>query len=217
MRVNYTRRVVGLGVAFAPSAVLVASLVWSLIRGSAHHPYALSVMLLALIIGGINLHLSVVRPLLFVRARGSGERYRHVSGIPIVGTLAVLVGSVLGFGSAPCAAVGLVAVAIDTGGSVWFLVATWRDPSFWDERPERGDLHRVRHRRRDRNRERLGGAAEAAIRGLSRRRRRGRGDPQVGAAVSVLLPDASTEHTRQLARAALLRSLGSRRSPPAKR
>lgn len=132
MRANYTRRMAGAAVAFAPAAVLAASFVWAVAHGSAHRPYGLAVTLLALAVGVFNVSLSFVRPMLFARARGSLDGYRHVSGIPIFGTLVVVAGGLLGFGSALCAALGLAAVALDTGGSAWFVVATWRDTSLWD-------------------------------------------------------------------------------------
>jgi len=64
---------------------------------------------------------------------GSLDAYKFVSGIPIIGTVVVVVGTLLGFGTLLCTTLGLLAVALDTGGSVWFLVATWRDASLWDE------------------------------------------------------------------------------------
>ncbi|AKV02304.1 hypothetical protein AKJ09_08967 [Labilithrix luteola] len=89
-------------------------------------------MLFALLIGALNFHLSFVRGLLYRRATGSLDGYRHVSGLPMVGTLLVVIGTLLGFGSAVCAAIGLLAIGIDTGGLVWFLIATWKDSSLWD-------------------------------------------------------------------------------------
>jgi hypothetical protein len=58
--------------------------------------------------------------------------YRHTSGLPLVGTGLVVIGGLVGLGDWVAAVLGLIALAIDTGGSVWFLVATWRDASFWD-------------------------------------------------------------------------------------
>jgi hypothetical protein len=42
------------------------------------------------------------------------EHYRFVSGIPGVGTILVLVGGVIGFGSMPTALLGLVVMLVDT-------------------------------------------------------------------------------------------------------
>lgn len=61
------------------------------------------------------------------------EGYRFVSGIPVIGTFCVVLGGLVSFGEIVSALLGLIAMAIDTGGSVWFLIATWQDPSLWDE------------------------------------------------------------------------------------
>jgi hypothetical protein len=84
-------------------------------------------------VGLVNLYLSFVRPVLFCWRHGSLEQYRFVSGIPGVGTILVVVGGLLGFGSVATASVGLAAILLDTGGSIWFLLATWNDSSFWDD------------------------------------------------------------------------------------
>lgn len=57
---------------------------------------------------------------------------RNVSGFPVIGTLLVTVGGLIGFGDWRAATLGLVASAFDTGGLPWFLIATWRDRSLWD-------------------------------------------------------------------------------------
>ena len=82
--------------------------------------------------GLLNFYLSFVRPALFRWRYGSLEQYRHVSGFPMVGTILVVVGGLLGFGSVVTASFGLSAMLLDTGGSFWFLLATWNDSSFWD-------------------------------------------------------------------------------------
>jgi hypothetical protein len=83
-------------------------------------------------VGLLNFYLSFVRPVLFRWRSGSLEPYRHVSGFPIVGTILVVVGGLMGFGSVVTAFVGLLAISLDTGSSIWFLLATWKDSSFWD-------------------------------------------------------------------------------------
>jgi hypothetical protein len=45
----------------------------------------------------------------------------------------VLAGGIVGFGALSAVALGLAATLVDTGGSPWFLVATWRDQSLWDK------------------------------------------------------------------------------------
>jgi hypothetical protein len=41
-------------------------------------------------------------------------------------------GAVARFGAIGSALIGLVAFALDTGGSLWFVIALWRDRSFWN-------------------------------------------------------------------------------------
>ncbi len=101
---------------------------------------ALVLMIVAMEIAAPNFYLSFIRPFVFHRRGGSFDEYKHVSGIPIVGTIVGVVGTVLGFGSALCSALGLVAMALDTGGSVWFLIATRRDRSLWDD-PDRSPAY----------------------------------------------------------------------------
>lgn len=88
-------------------------------------------VLVALLIGALNFYLSVLRGFVH-RWMARTEAYRHVSGFPLIGTLVVVAGALVGFGSVACGALGLLAVALDTGGSVWFLLSTWRDKGMWD-------------------------------------------------------------------------------------
>ena len=77
-----------------------------------------------------NFYLSFVRRRLHPNAA-------HVSIVPLVATLLLLVGTIIGFGSTTCGALGLFATVIDTGGPWWFLLATWKDKSFWDTPSDR--------------------------------------------------------------------------------
>ena len=130
------RRVLGVAAELSPVFLLVASLVWSVLRGSQPHPVGVGIITGALAIGALNFHLSFVRGLLYRRANGSIEGYRHVSGFPLIGSVLVVIGAAVGFGSALCATLGLLAMALDTGGSVWFLIATWEMDG-----PEHEDPH----------------------------------------------------------------------------
>lgn len=93
----------------------------------------MALLSVALGMGVLNFYLSFLRRLVYWQKKGSLDGFKHVSGIPMLGSLFVIIGTVLGFGFALCAALGLLAVAFDTGGSVWFLIATWRDSSLWDQ------------------------------------------------------------------------------------
>jgi hypothetical protein len=59
-------------------------------------------------------------------------KYKNVSGIPIIGSVLIALGTLFGFGSIGSSLLGLTAFALDTGGSGWFLWATWKDSSLWD-------------------------------------------------------------------------------------
>jgi hypothetical protein len=128
---NYRRRFIGLVVCFSPAILLLASLALGLLRQRSPTS-GLGWTLAALMLGLFNSYQSFIRPLLFRWQYGSLEQYRHVSGFPVFGTILVLVGGLLGFGSAVTASTGLAAMLLDTGGSFWFLLATWKDSSFWD-------------------------------------------------------------------------------------
>jgi hypothetical protein len=132
-KTNHLRRGLGVLAGVAPLLLLGASLVFSVTSGNRQSTAALVVMIVAMFFAAPNFYLSFIRPFVFHRRGGSFDEYKHVSGIPIVGTVVVVVGAILGFGSALCSALGLVAMALDTGGSVWFLIATWRDQSLWDD------------------------------------------------------------------------------------
>ena len=89
-------------------------------------------MLDAALLAALNFYLSFIRPPVFRLLHGSMDGFRHVSGIPMIGTLLVVLGGVFGFGAVGTALLGLACIGFDTGGSVWFLIATWRDGSLWD-------------------------------------------------------------------------------------
>jgi uncharacterized RDD family membrane protein YckC len=84
------------------------------------------------VVAVLNFYLSFIRPRIYWSRHGSKDGYRFVSGMPIIGTVLTLLGAVFGFGAVGIAVVGIGAFALDTGGSGWFVVLTWRDRSFWD-------------------------------------------------------------------------------------
>lgn len=133
------RRPLGVSVCLLPIAGLV---------GSALAPleprflwFGVVALVAAAAVATLNFYLSFIRPRVYQRRQGSLDGYRHVSGIPMIGTALTLVGAALSFGSAPCALFGIGIYASDTGGALWFVIATWKDSSFWSgDRDAAGEL-----------------------------------------------------------------------------
>jgi hypothetical protein len=119
------RRAIGLVVCLAPVLLLAASLAHAVSHDERRLVGAI-VLIFASLIAALNFYLSFVRGWLHVRAKGSPEGYRHISGFPFVGTLLVIVGTALGFGSLLCVGLGVFSMGFDTGGPIWFLIATWK-------------------------------------------------------------------------------------------
>jgi hypothetical protein len=76
------------------------------------------------------------------------EGYRHVSGIPGLGTIFAILACAVGFGSDVAAMLALAALVLDTGGLPWFVWATWSDKSFWDDKIQSIDEQAVGCNRR---------------------------------------------------------------------
>jgi hypothetical protein len=131
-RQNYLRRLVGLVICLSPVGLLVVSLVAGLEpveESSSVWVRVVRIAVVCLPLSILNFYLALIRPRLYAERVG----YRNISGIPLFGTLLVLVFcGWLAFGDWRVAVVGLVALALDTGGLPWFLIATWRDQSLWD-------------------------------------------------------------------------------------
>jgi hypothetical protein len=126
------RRTGGILLAALPFGLLVASIISGCL-GSGRAPFAgIVAIVLAAAIGIMNFHLSFVRPRIFFKRHGSMNDYRFISGVPVVGTVLVCLGGVLGFGAVGSAMVGIAVLAMDTGGLTWFVISTWRDKSLWN-------------------------------------------------------------------------------------
>jgi hypothetical protein len=128
---NYLRRTFGAALCLSPVALLAASAAASPLLQRLS-PLGISLMVFGLLVGGVNLYLGAFRRPLYRWRHGTMQGCRNVSGFPCVGTVAVVLGGVVGFGDWRTAALGLVILAVDLAGLPWFLVATWRDTSFWD-------------------------------------------------------------------------------------
>ncbi len=132
MKVNYKRRAIGITACFSPVALLVVSAVANR-GGPRQSALGVGILLVGILVAFLNLYLSVVRPTIYRWWHGSMVGYRHVSGLPVIGTLIIISGAIIGFGDWRAVALGAVALASDLGGLPWFLIATWRDRSLWDD------------------------------------------------------------------------------------
>jgi hypothetical protein len=124
--------VLGVVLALSPLALLLASVAVGIARSQQEYFAGVGFMIAAFIVAALNFYLSFIRPRVFSSRHGSMDGYRHVSGFPMIGTLLLTIGALLGFGAIGSALFGVAAFALDTGGSAWFLISTWRDRSFWD-------------------------------------------------------------------------------------
>lgn len=124
------RRSVGVALCAAP-VVLVACSIATASQQSSPPRLAVGLAAAALIVAVLNLWLAFGRPM-YLRWRHPQVEFRHISGIPLVGTVLAVGASVAGFGTIGASLVALLAVILDIGGLPWFVVWTWRDKSLWD-------------------------------------------------------------------------------------
>jgi hypothetical protein len=128
---NCVRRSVGVTICLAPVVLAAASLAVGALNAD-WGVQGLGVALGGFLFAVVNAHLSFLRPWLYRRRHGSLSGFRFVSGVPLFGTLCVCASNAIGFGEVITAALGLVTLALDTGGLPWFLACTWRDRGLWD-------------------------------------------------------------------------------------
>jgi hypothetical protein len=79
----------------------------------------------------LNIYIFIGRPLLHRLRHKSDEGFRYSSPAPIVASLFAAIAVVAGWGVPWIAGAGLLIYALDIGGPIAFLVAVWRDDSFW--------------------------------------------------------------------------------------
>lgn len=80
----------------------------------------------------LNLYLAFVRPFLYSRRNANSLGcYRHVSGVPLVGSVLTTIAVLWAWGDLSVAVASLLILMIDTGGVVWLLASLRRDRSFW--------------------------------------------------------------------------------------
>jgi hypothetical protein len=133
VKLNLWRRGSGLLLGLMPLLLIIASIVYGLARSPQPKFAAVGWMIAAGVFAALNFFLSFIRPpfLLYV-LRIPKQKYKHVSGLPMIGSILLCLGIIFSFGSIGSALLGLICFAFDTGGSVWFLIATWKDSSLWD-------------------------------------------------------------------------------------
>lgn len=133
---NYRRRTIGILLSLVPAVLALASLAVGLagwFSPSERAAFAgLGCVYAAVFFTAINFYCTVIRPLLFRLWNGSSDRYHGPSVFPLFGDILVVLSSLLSFGTVGTAAIALCVVATDTGGSPYFILATWRDSGVWD-------------------------------------------------------------------------------------
>lgn len=118
-----------------PVALAVGSLLCGLVLSGFDKGgvWAFTVLGLAGATAALNLYLAFIRPWFYsLRTSGRMEGYRRTSGAPLVGTVLVVGAIMMAFGDWVLAAGGLLVLALDVGGTPWFLAAISRDRSFWE-------------------------------------------------------------------------------------
>lgn len=129
---SWPRRSLGLALCLSPVALPLVSLILGLTALDEAAFAGVGFALPALAIGLLNLYLSVARPVRHRRTQDPAASDSQISGMPLIGTVLVLLAAIVGFGAVGTAALCLLAMLLDTGGSAWLLIATWHDDSLWD-------------------------------------------------------------------------------------
>lgn len=129
---NFVRRTFGVVIAMSPLALLLASIIFGIFQRQQSSFAGIGFMIPAAGFAVINFYLSFIRPRLFHLRHGSMNGYHFVSGFPVVGSILVALGALFGFGAIGSGLIGGASFCLDTCGSGWFVIATWRDRSLWD-------------------------------------------------------------------------------------
>lgn len=129
-RTSYRKRSLGIALALSPFALVAASL----LRSDGEPSTALWMLpaALGLLCAISNLWRAMLARLWWKLIGRSGGGYA-ASGPPLIGTACAVLSCLFAYGSTVPALVALLVLVIDLGGLPWFVIATWRDRSFWDE------------------------------------------------------------------------------------
>jgi hypothetical protein len=131
---NYKRRILGVILSLLPLEIAIASLLFGLITHKESKFSGIKFVYAGTLFAALNFYLHFFRPRLHKLINRSMEKYRNVSGLPLIGELLVTIGTLHGFGSVGTALLGIFATVLNTGGSLWFLIWTWKDKSLWDRK-----------------------------------------------------------------------------------
>jgi len=129
---NYIRRGMGIVLCSLPVWLAIVSIALSF-----HHSRLAGTTGYILLVGAgaialLNLYLSSLRPWLYHKKHKSMDGYNYVSGIPGLGTMAVIAAVLFNFQHLLTGILAICILIADTGGLPWFLIMTWKDSSLWD-------------------------------------------------------------------------------------
>jgi len=130
---NYARRSIGIVVCASPLALSITCIVLHQATYPLRHTIGITLALLACLLALLNFNLSFIRPWIYCRKHKTKEGYKHVSGLPMLGTMLQIIGCMVAFGNPTAGILSLTAGILDTGGLPWFAISTWKDKSFWDK------------------------------------------------------------------------------------
>ena len=134
IKINFQRSMLGVVTGLLPLLLLATSIIYGLTHPRSKFA-AVGWMLAAAVFACVNFYYSFLRPLLQLHLlKTPKEKYKPVSGIPLIGSVLVILGGLFSFGAIGSAILGLIVYAFDTGGIIWFIVCTWKDHSLWDSK-----------------------------------------------------------------------------------
>lgn len=129
---NYMRRGMGIVLCGLPVWLVMISIGLTLRHSKPDGTTGLVLLGGAGAIALLNLHLSYLRPWLYYRKQKSMDGYSYVSGIPGLGTVAVIAAVLFNFQHLLTGILAICILIADTGGLPWFLIMTWKDSSLWE-------------------------------------------------------------------------------------
>ena len=126
------KRFIGIVVAIVPFGIVLALTMtnWRILAGRLVY-FGYVLFAIGGLISCVNFYLSFLRYPVHRLLGGTKEDYHWVSGFPLFGTLTIIAGLPFLPWSMWLSLLTFVFLLIDTGGIPWFIIAVWRDDSFW--------------------------------------------------------------------------------------